>query len=549
MWLLALLAAILVFPGLGSRDLWNPDEARYAEVAREMAADGHVFVPQLNGEVYAEKPPLFFWAIELSGLLTGEVDETAARIPSALAAIGSVLLIFAMARRLFNCRAAWLAAGVFATCSKVLWQSRFGQIDMLLTFWVTLAMWLWLRGWLEDRPRLSMLFFVVCGVATLTKGPVGLLPVLLSILAFLGISGRRHELSELRLDRGLLIWAAVVLAWLVPAGSIAGLGYVEQMVLKQSVTRFVFPWHHQQPFYYYLTVLPVELLPWSLFLPAALRLAPAEIRRDGSGSRRDGVLLSLCWIAVTLLFFSLSPAKRSVYILPLYPALALLLGSTLDRLAESWPRYRGWVLWPLAGFAAVLALVAGVLPVLGAARPELEILGRGYLWTTLSAVCVLLLATSLALALAWRRTPVAGAIALATGMSVFWLISALALLPPLDVFKSARSLAGELTRCVAPDEAWTVYPRLDAGFLFYSGRYAHRLEGEVSQRQEIESLQAFVRRPGRVWVVAQRKRLTEVEGLPPLYEAARDREPEKGFLLLTNRPLVAPCHALDQGRN
>jgi len=169
---LALLGALLFLPGLGRRDLWNPDEARYAEVAREMRLLGHWSVPRLNGEVYAQKPPLFFWLIlASSGLTGGEVTEVSARLPSALAAIGALLLVFRIGERLFNRRAAWLAAVAFATCFKVLWQGRFGQIDMLLTGLVTLGVWFWVRGYTERRPGLYYFFFL-SGLSALAAAQV-----------------------------------------------------------------------------------------------------------------------------------------------------------------------------------------------------------------------------------------------------------------------------------------------------------------------------------------------------------------------------------------
>src|SRR5215212_4147109 len=299
--LLALLGALLFLPGLGARDLWNPDEARYAEVAREMRQEGSWAIPRLNGEVYTQKPPLLFWLIIVSSFLTGGtggVSEISARIPSALAAIGTVILVFRLGERLFNRRAGWIAAGAFATCFKILWQGRFGQIDMLLTFLVALGVWFWVRGYTENRPGLYPLFFVATGLATLAKGPAGFLPPLLAIVAFLMITQDWTELRRMRIGIGFLVWAAVVLAWLIPAGLSGGREYLDQIVFRQNVTRYADPWHHFQPWYYYLTVIPAEFFPWSFLLPTALMVKSTE---------RKYWLFALCWMVVTAVFFSLSP--------------------------------------------------------------------------------------------------------------------------------------------------------------------------------------------------------------------------------------------------
>ncbi|MGH9362189.1 MAG: ArnT family glycosyltransferase, partial [Thermoanaerobaculia bacterium] len=378
---LAAAAALLFLPGLGRRDLWNPDEARYAVVAREMRERGDRLVPHLNGEVYSQKPPLFFWAIAAASLLTGGVDETSARLPSALAAIGAVLLVYRLGERLFCRRAGWLAAAAFATCAKVLWQGRFGQIDMLLVALVTLGVWWWVRGWTEGRRGFYLLFFAATGLATLAKGPVGLLPPLLSVLAFLALTRQGAEARRLGVGRGLLLWVAVVAAWLVPAGLAAGPEYLEQIVLRQNVTRYADPWHHFQPWYYYLTVLPGDFFPWSFLLPMALlvgrregwlrrrRAAGVEIDADQE-RRRLGFLFALCWVVVTLLFFSLSSAKRTVYVLTMYPGLALLVGAALDRAGAAWPRERRWLSWSFGALAALCLLLAAAVPVVAERRAE-----------------------------------------------------------------------------------------------------------------------------------------------------------------------------------
>jgi 4-amino-4-deoxy-L-arabinose transferase-like glycosyltransferase len=144
--LLVLAGTLLFLPGVGSRDLWNPDEPRYAEIAREMLSSGEYWVPHLNGEVYTQKPPLQFWAMAVAGKLTGDLDESAARLPAVLSAIAALVLVQRLGRRLFGARAAWIAAAAFATGTKILWQGRIGQIDMLLVALVAAAMWFWVRS-------------------------------------------------------------------------------------------------------------------------------------------------------------------------------------------------------------------------------------------------------------------------------------------------------------------------------------------------------------------------------------------------------------------
>ena len=531
--LLVLLGLALFLPGIGARDLWNPDEPRYAEVAREMRVDGEWLVPHLNGRVYSEKPPLQFWAIAAASFLTGGVDEVSTRLPAVVAAVVTLLLLFGMAQRLFDHRVAWWSALIFGSAAKVLWQGRIGQIDMLLVALVTAAMACFVRGLTEERPGFYRLFFVCAGLATLAKGPVGLLPPLLAVVAWALATGRRDVLSAMRIPTGLAIWAAVVLAWLVPAIAVTGRGYFDTIVLRQNITRYAEPWHHFQPWYYYLTVIPGDFFPWSFFLPGALWIGWKRV----FGPARRGGQLALAWLLVTLVFFSLSPAKRTVYILTMYPAMALLVAVALAEIESSWPRFRRFLTVP----AALLALVATALPIAGyvvvrydpqriaSALEDVAPVGPGLL-PLLLALGVLLAATAQVALLAARRGRTRALVqAWALGMALVAIAATVAVLPRFDVIKSARALAGRLVALAAPGEPYAIWPRLDAPYVFYSRRYAVELAGE-------DDLAAFLARPGRVWLLASKPDLAKRESPLPLVEVARDADRRDGYVLLTTPP-------------
>jgi 4-amino-4-deoxy-L-arabinose transferase-like glycosyltransferase len=518
--ILALLGGLLYLPGLGRRDVWNPDEARYAEVARETRQLGHWAVPYLNGQVYSQKPPLFFWSIAAAGELTHGVDETSTRLPSALSGLGALLLVYLTAERLFGRRAAWLAAAAFGTCFKVIWQARFGQIDMFLTALVTLGVWLWVRGYTERRPGFYWGFFLAAALATLAKGPVGLLPPLLSILAFLWITGDREEMRRLRTGRGLLLWAAVVLLWLVPAGLEAGPEYLRQIAFRQTFTRYANPWHHFAPPWFYLTILPGDFFPWSFLLPTAIVVGWKRSR----GPQRAGFLFALCWVVVTLVFFSISAAKRSVYILTLYPAMALLVGAGLDLAAAEWPRWRRAVAIPLGTVAGLTLLLAAALPFVGRRRPETALLGgTPFVLGLIGVLLPLLLGAATAWWAARSGKVRRAAAALALGMGLTGLAMAVYAMPRFDLFKSARGLSEILAARMAPGEPYAIYPRLDSTFLFYTRRYCVDIDS-------VETLRRTLARPGRVWLLAERDSLADLKGSPPLVEIARDADPQ-GYML------------------
>ncbi len=524
---LAVVGLALFLPGLGWRDLWNPDEPRYAEVAREMRLSGDYLVPHFNDQIYTQKPPLFFWAINAAALVTGKLDETSVRLPSALAAVGTLLLVYGLGRRLFTPRAAWLSAAVFATCVKVPWQARHGQIDMLLALLVAGAVYCWVRGLQEDRSLYYRLFFVLTGLATVTKGPAGLLPALLAIVSFLLVAGRRRELRRFGIGLGLLIWVAVVLAWLVPAALGAGAPYLREMIVTQNVDRFLatkdldIVHGHLKPWYYFLEVIPTEFFPWSFLLPGALVAGWRELR----GRERPGLLFSLCWLAATVVFFSLSPSKRSVYVFQCYPALALLVGAGLDATVRSWPRYSRWLMVPPVLLAAVLAAAAAAVPRALHELPEAAALAPRVPVATAVVLAVLAAVYALAGLLALRGRPLWTAATVAAGTALLSAAALLLLAPRLDAVKSSRPLAERFSREAGPGEPLAFAGRLEAGFLFYAERYATELPDEAAAH-------AWARRPGRVWLMAEQRFLARLERPLPLEEVARDPDHERGFVLL-----------------
>lgn len=506
---LALLALVAILPGLDAHDLWNPDEPRYAEVAREMAVTGEFVVPHLSGVVYAEKPPLFFWTLLLSGELTGGLDEFAIRLPSALAATGATVLVYLLAALYFERRAALFSALVYLSCLKVLWQARTAQIDMLLAFWVVLALYLWARGRGTGKPAWG--FWVVTGLATLTKGPVGLLPPLLVILVVCWWERDRSELRRLRIGRGLMLSLAVVLLWLGPAIWVGGQSYFEVIVLKQNATRYANPWGHFRPWYYYATVLPSDFFPWFSLLPGALLAG----RRSFFGDERKGFRLALVWVFVTLVFFSLSPGKRSVYIFQMYPALAILVGCGI----ETWERERrvsgGWFTVPLGLLGGLLVTAALLLPPYLVGVEEAELFPRlAALAPPVIAVLGLLLIAG-ALGLLGRRVG-SGVGILGVGLPLGFLALVVTVFPDIDRTKTGRTVGEQLGR-IAGQAPIGMFPAIEAGVLFYAERTAEPLCSEAQ-------LRSFLDRPDAL-LVGHLEALHRVPG-PPLLLDQKIRDPQ-----------------------
>ncbi len=352
--LLLVLAGVLFSINLGGYDVWPADEPRFAEVAREMLLTGDWLAPHVNGQPYTEKPPLLFWGIALASLPGGGVTPLTARVPSVLSALLVVALTFLMARRMFGGRAAFWSALVLMTGLRFWWQARTGQIDMVLTACMTVVLYhLW--RWDEDRRawRLPVIYLAVAA-GLLAKGPPALVFPLLWMLVFYW--GNRAARKQLHWIMGTLAALAIACLWLVPARmSIAGVptdavsegvgGSLFRNIIGRlflGVSHFEMPW-------YYLVNLPADLFPWSLFLP----WSAWWLWKNRGASKMHWFLW--CWTVPAFLFFSASLGKRQIYLLPVYPALAVITAVSVLELADSartlWRRRTGYA------WAAVLALL------------------------------------------------------------------------------------------------------------------------------------------------------------------------------------------------
>ncbi|MCY3931964.1 MAG: glycosyltransferase family 39 protein [Acidobacteria bacterium] len=551
---LAAAAAAVLLPGIGSRDLWNPDEPRYAEVAREMLLEPraieHFLVPRLNGERYDHKPPLHFWNIALFGALRGGVDEVAARLPSLLTGIGSVLVVFALAGRLFGRKTAWLAAPIFVTSALVMWNARVGQIDMTLTFLELLAILFWARGrsWAPDDPArdpgghiANLLFFACLGLATLAKGPVGLIVPLLAVVTWLAFERDGAGVADLRLGRGLLLWAAIVLAWFGPAVWLAGETYFDALILDQTVSRYAEATYHPRPWHYYFRTLPGTFAPWTLLAPVAIYAAFRRSRRDPASREARAVRFLLVWIASTFVFFSVSGGKRTVYLLALAAPLAMLTAYGVLAIRDGWPRYRAVFLASAAAVPLLFGVVVLAVPGAASDLPDGSI-PEGTIASLQAVAAIPLVAGLIGVYLAARRRPDLLTACLATGLGLTMSVTAVRLLPLGDAFKSARVLSADLVQWAEPDEPYAIYPVPDAAFLFYTGRFAVDLHGGTlaHDQGDEEALRRYVARTDRpVWLLIERDNLERLSPPLDLVEVARDHDPEQGHVLLTTPEAAA----------
>jgi 4-amino-4-deoxy-L-arabinose transferase-like glycosyltransferase len=372
--LLALTAAVLFFAGLGRLPLIEPDEGRNAEVGREMLVSGDWITPHYNGLAYLDKPAVYFWLVAAS-LKTFGVSESAARLPSALMGVATMLLAWFLARRMFGESAARRAGIVFATSPLALALARQVNFDMALTFFVTLAL---TAFWLAQErnfqaPWFDLLMFAAMGVGVITKGPVAILLPLICVLVDQALwsrgrksadpacadRGKSRSALHLRWGWGFLIFLAVALPWFV-AVSLRHPDFPRYALWNESLKRFTTSTAHRGGgIFYYVPVFLAGFFPWSLFLLVAgwNRLRRWRELKEDQGRP---ILFLLCWAAGVFGFFTVSHSKLPGYFLPAIVPLSLLMGvAWRDVGTEAQSGSRQTPDWLKAGFALLLG--AGVL--------------------------------------------------------------------------------------------------------------------------------------------------------------------------------------------
>jgi len=326
--------AVVILAGIGLRSPWPADEPRFAEVAREMVATGQWLFPMRGGEHYPDKPPVFMWAIALFYWLTGNL-KLAFLLPNALCSLLTLSLVFDLGRRLWRPRTGAIAAFLLLLAPQFVLQGKSGQIDAMVACWITVACYGLLRHFFLG-PAWGWYFAAwgFMGLGIITKG-VGFLPalMLLPILAAaLANPDRFTGRLRWRCLAGPLVMLMVAAVWVVPMvlaveqiGTEAASAYRDNILFKQTGERYADSWTHIKPWHYFLTdVIPAFWFPLPLLLLALLHRWLTHLRSDPE------VMTLFVWVALVLLFFSLSPGKRGVYMLPALPMFALGLAVVAD---------------------------------------------------------------------------------------------------------------------------------------------------------------------------------------------------------------------------
>lgn len=508
--LLGLVAALLLFR-LGELPLIGPDEPRYARVAVEMQRHGEWVIPTLQGRPWLEKPPLYYWMAGRAFAVLGE-NETAARLPSALAAVAMTGLTALVGARLFG-GAAGLHAGFIAGTGLLAFAyGRAASMDMLLAAATTAATGLVGLRLVGIAGRMAMPAAGVCvGLALLAKGPLGLLLPLLVTLAFLAFS-RERTASWRRIANGLLAAAAAALLvagpWYGAILAAEGRTFVDVFLLNHNVARFTSTIHnHPGPIFYYVPILVGGMFVWSGLLVPGLATLKARAPAD---------LLLACWTCAPLLLFSVAGSKLPGYILPCLPPLAIAMGRGADGLVRA--ARPGWTSRAAGLVTVALGALVAAIPLVARATQEPA-------WTLLVPPALWSLVAALAVSRRIARDPASALAILRVGAAGLLLLITNAAPPILARRESGRALfrdtgGEEVLAWNAWRTAWM------AGYFYNDGRVR-----EVSGLEEVTA--AAGPRPALVLCGPAERRV--LRALPGFVAAVVAEGPREQVLLRLTR--------------
>ncbi len=328
--LLVIIYGLLWFGTLNYRHLIPSDEGRYAEIAREMLATGDWITPRYNGYKYFEKPPLQAWATAATFQVFG-IGDWQARLWTALTGFLTILLVGFTGARIYNARAGWLAAVVLASSPMWIISGHFNSLDMGLSSFLVAALCSLLIAQTSHNKNSCRNWMWACWVfmalATLSKGVIGAAIPAMVFLVYSVSTWDWKIWTRLRLFSGTILFFAITAPWFVLVAQ-RNPEFLEFFFIHEHLQRFTQDAHSRTgPIYYFVPLLLIGLLPWIFQIPGAVAQAWSERRREFSA----GWLL-VCWFAVIFAFFSMSHSKLPGYIIPVFPALALIIGNRLDRL-------------------------------------------------------------------------------------------------------------------------------------------------------------------------------------------------------------------------
>lgn len=458
---------LLYFYRLGGPAFWSPNEAFYAETPREMMQRGDFLVPYFNGEFRFNKPPLLYWLVIPWYFILG-LTEAAPRMVSALSATGGIFLTYWLGKTVWESRrAGLLSAIILAAAFDYNANGRYASPELLLTFLTTAGLAAFYRGFLDTaghRQRWYLLAYGICGLATLTKGPIGLLLPGLVVAAFFAVRRDWKGFREAISVPGIFLYLTIAVPWYAYMITTHGDAFTS-VVFGENITRFAAKKSRTSSPLYYFTVLPWNFFPGSVYaIPALIGLRRVCIRDHK-------VLFPLVWFAAVFIFFSFSKSKLPPYIYALFPALAVIAGGWIKGALEEGTRQGTIFLWLSALIACVAA--AGLFWI----RTYLPDISAAVLSVSICLVVLGLFAI-------WKKLPAAAVVTAFGAMALFYFAFLGEILPQIERYRPYREMSAAVESVdpagTSPFYCYGVYQQ---SFVFYLKRNVTEVrDGEVIDR-------------------------------------------------------------------
>ncbi len=473
--------------------LIDPDEPRYASTARDMVVNGNWIVPHFNGVPRINKPPLFYWTVALSYKMFG-INEFSSRLPSALAAIGTAVITYAWRKRYHgklqdrSAKDGFWAGMILMTSPLFYFIARFCITDMLLTFFISAAMYVFFVEYTEYTPahesrrdkfktlplnRRLLLYFLLAMVF-LVKGHVGILVFVLVTVCFLLLMRDFRYIRRVWYLPGFLLFLGIICAWGIPFWLSLGTQQITSLLSQETSGRFVSGYAHPEPFYYYLPVLIMGFFPVSPFL---FLVFAHSIKRKTSIplEEKRHLCFFAAWFVLTLIIFSLSRSKLMTYILPLSPSVALLTSSfsrwEMDNRLGKWTTRVVWF----------ILTVAILVPVVLFATMHTWIPAK-YGFSTSHAAIPLgiffmgMLAALFAFFRERRFFPLQKVFCVTNG--IFLTMTIVYSSYSLGTFRSTKDIVNKCLSDKITDYTLLNYSRIDSSLVFYSGKDVREVDKE-----------------------------------------------------------------------
>lgn len=491
--LLSLLSGYLFFFQSKELALTDPDESFYAETAKEMLEKGEWLTPYIYNKAQFEKPILFYWLVEASFKIFG-INEFTARLPSAIFAFFGLVAIYLLGGIIFNKRTGVLAALILATNVEYIMLSRACVTDMVLGTFILWGLLLFFYGSIRGKAYAYILSSIAFALATLTKGPIGLLLPGAVIFSYLLIIRDFKIIRKIPVIWCVVVFLAAALPWYLVMHKIHGKAFIDAFFGFQNITRFLESEHEiGAQVYYNIPIVFGGLFPWSVFLPLGFwRVFKTAFTKENI--HRNHAIFILLWFFIIFIFFSVSSTKLPTYIFPSFAALALIVAFVWDEFLrndapKSVSRGMKWSYYLL--LAAIVLGMAGLYLLISRKYPTI-------LNGAIISGFFLLFGFVLSLIEFKSRRFLSSFFFIIFSVILFLYPLGKLVLPEIERYETSKEVSQKLVSLMKPGERLGAESNYLAGLAFYTGIMPIDIDKH-------NTMVKFLRSEKRVWCVLKEK--------------------------------------------